>query len=193
MGIAIFIDGSNLFYCLTTEFNRLDLDYRKFAEELTGLAGEDTRLVRVYYYDAPVRRENDPQRYERQQRFLDYLRELPQFRVELGRLEGPPDNLREKGVDIRLATDMLQYVNTYDVAILVTGDGDFAYVVRAVQNLGKQVINAIGPRSQSRELRQTCDFMITIDQDLLERCARSKQSKRGPLPCPLLSVRTSRR
>jgi uncharacterized LabA/DUF88 family protein len=94
--VAIFIDGSNLFYCLTDEFNRLDLDYRRFVEELTLQVGEDARLQRVYFYDAPVRRENDPQRYEKQQRFLDYLRELPQFRVELGRLEGPPDNLREK-------------------------------------------------------------------------------------------------
>lgn len=170
--IAIFLDGSNLFYCLTTEFNRLDLDYRRFVEELTKQAGENARLVRVYYYDAPVRRENDPQRYKKQQRFLEYLRELPQFRVELGRLEGPPDNLREKGVDIRIATDMLQYVSIYDVAILVTGDGDFAYVVRAVQNLGKQVINAIGPRSQSRELRQTCDFTISLTREMLERCAR---------------------
>jgi len=170
--VAIFIDGSNLFYCLTQEFGRLDLDYHEFVKELTRLAGENTRLVRVYYYDAPVRREHDPQRYKKQQRFLEYLRELPQFRVELGRLEGPPNALREKGVDIRIATDMLQYASIYDIAILVTGDGDFAYVVRAAQNLGKQVFNAIGPRSQSRELRQACDFVITIDHDLLARCAR---------------------
>jgi len=170
--VAIFIDGSNFFYCLTSEFHRLDLDYHKFAEELTRLAGEETRLIRVYYYDAPIRQEDNPERYARQQRFFEYLRELPQFRLELGRLEGPPNNLREKGVDIRIATDMLQYANTYDMAILVTGDGDFAYVVSAVQNLGKQVVNAIGRASQSRELRQTCDFSIMIDQDLLQRCAR---------------------
>jgi len=170
--VAIFIDGSNLFYCLANEFNHFRLDYRKFAEELTRLVGDDARLMRVYYYDTPGRQEINPQSYSRKQRFLDCLRELPQFRVVLGRLEGPPDNLREKGVDIRIATDMLQYANIYDVAILVSGDGDFAYVVRAVQNLGKLVYNAIGPRSQSRELCQACDFVITIDHKLLERCAR---------------------
>jgi uncharacterized LabA/DUF88 family protein len=172
--VTIFIDGYNFFHCLTDEFHRLDLDYHIFAKELTRLIGEDARLVRVYYYDAPVRRENNPNRYEKQQRFLEYLRDLPQFRVELGRLEGPPDNLREKGVDIRIATDMLQYIDIYDVAILVTGDGDFSYVVRAVQDKGKQVVNAIGARSQSRELRQTCDFVIIIDNDLLDRCARNQ-------------------
>jgi uncharacterized LabA/DUF88 family protein len=170
--VAIFIDGSNFFHCLTDEFGRLDLDYRKFAEELVKQVSTDARLMRVYYYDAPVRQESNRERYRKQQKFLDYLRELPQFRVELGRLEGPPNNLREKGVDIRLATDMLQYADTYDVAILVTGDGDFAYVVCAVQNRGKQVINAIGPSSQSRELRQTCDYTIIIGETLLDRCSR---------------------
>jgi uncharacterized LabA/DUF88 family protein len=82
--------------------------------------------------------------------------------------------MSEKGVDIRIATDMLQYANTYDVAILVTGDGDFAYVVRAVQNTGKQVVNAIGPHSQSRELRQTCDWTIRLTNELLKRCARRR-------------------
>jgi len=176
--VAVFIDGSNFFYCLKDELQFLNLDYQAFIEELLRRVSSDARLVRVYYYDATVRQENDPERYRKQQGFLAYLRNLPHFRVELGRLEGKPGNLREKGVDIRIATDMLQYADIYDTAILVTGDGDFAYLVCAVQNKGKQVINAIGTQFQSQQLRQVCDEMIVIDRQLVESCARQDNRAR---------------
>jgi len=53
-----------------------------------------------------------------------------------------PQNTREsKGVDIALTIDMLRgaYMDLYDVAVLVTGDGDYIPVVREVQRVGKAV------------------------------------------------------
>ena len=45
----------------------------------------------------------------------------------------------EKGVDTRLATDLIALSNIYDVALLVSGDADYIPPVSAVKNMGKLV------------------------------------------------------
>ena len=52
--------------------------------------------------------------------------------------------LREKGVDVALAVDALQVGlgNMIDVAVLVTGDGDFVPLVRALNKQGVRVLAA---------------------------------------------------
>jgi len=49
--VAIFIDGSNLYHGLKHEIGNTKLDFQKFIDWL--LAGR--RLVRTYYYNAPLR------------------------------------------------------------------------------------------------------------------------------------------
>lgn len=164
--VAIFIDGSNLYHSLKKDFGRANIDFAKFVQKL--VAGRE--LVRVYYYNAPIPQEpHNKIAYRKQQQFFDYLRDLPYFRVTLGRLEQRPAGLVEKGVDINIAVDMLRYAfdDLYDVAILVSGDGDFASAVQAVQDRGKHVENAISKSGQSRHLRQTCDTCLTLDETML--------------------------
>lgn len=47
----------------------------------------------------------------------------------------------EKGVDITLALDMAMkaFMDHYDIAIIVSGDGDFAKAVQVVKNTGRKV------------------------------------------------------
>lgn len=55
----------------------------------------------------------------------------------------------EKGVDVKIATDMvaMAYSGEYDVAILANGDSDLAPAVREVRRIGRSVENAM-PRSR---------------------------------------------
>ena len=48
---------------------------------------------------------------------------------------------QEKAVDVKLAVDLLEFVDIYDTAIIVSGDGDYVPAVQAVKNRGKQVVN----------------------------------------------------
>lgn len=83
----------------------------------------------------------------------------------LGRLEKRPHNHKvEKGIDVKLATDMLTnaFYDKYDTAIIVTNDADFVPVIKAVQELGKTVHNASFPKSKSYHLNKVCDKTITI-------------------------------
>ena len=101
--VAIFIDGSNLYHALKNDLGRSDLDFAAFVKKIIG----NRSLIRVYYYNAPARQEDNKQRYTEQQAFFNYLRDLPYFQVQLGRLAGPPGKVREKGIDIMMAVDML--------------------------------------------------------------------------------------
>lgn len=48
---------------------------------------------------------------------------------------------QEKGVDVKLATDLLVLRDIYDAGIIVSGDGDYVPAVSAVKDLGKHIIN----------------------------------------------------
>ena len=78
----------------------------------------------------------------------------------------------EKGVDIKIASDMLKlaYNNSYDTAILVSGDGDFVPAVKGVQDLGKHVENAYFERGHSDYLFETCDNFILLDSNFISKC-----------------------
>ncbi len=81
----------------------------------------------------------------------------------------------EKGIDVKLATDMLVHATrgNYDVAILVSGDADFKDALQAVKDFGHHVEVALfDPLGSSRELREVADRVIRIDKSFLEGCWR---------------------
>ena len=171
--INIYIDGSNLYHALRSFAGRTDVDFRKFAAKLVG----SRRLVRVYYYNAPVDQDKVPDTYRSQQQFFQALRNTDYFEVVLGRLiyrNWPNEHPYEKGIDIKIATDMLVHGHrgNYDVAILVTGDTDFADAIQAVKDLGLHVEVALPSLGGSQKLREVADRVVAIDGTFLSDCWR---------------------
>jgi len=166
--VCIFIDGSNFYYGLKYNFGRTDIDFYKLSLKLCGIR----KLIRTYYYNAPRNKEDDEEKYKAQQRFFDALQKTPYLELKLGRLEKRDGTLVEKGVDINLAVDMLRFAfqNTYDVAILISGDGDFASAVNAVKDLGKQVETVQFKSGSSYQLRNVCDVVTYLDNEFLRDC-----------------------
>lgn len=170
--VMVYIDGSNLYYSLRQMTGRKDVDFSKFARKLVG---SNRQLVRTYYYNAPIDQDKEPDRYKGQQKFFQALRRIDYFEVRLGRLvyRGWPDvPPYEKGVDIRLGTDMLAHgvAGNYDVAILVSGDSDFADAVQAVKDRGLHVEAALFASSGSQRLRDVVDRAIPLDVNFLNDC-----------------------
>lgn len=168
--IAIFIDGSNFYHGLKATFGKANIDFEKFAGKLC--AGRS--LVRTYYYNVPVNRPDGEQRYRDQQKFFAKLHGIPYMEVKLGRLVKRPSGMVEKGVDVKLAVDMLvmAFNNIYDTAILVSGDGDYDSVVYGAKNVGKHVENAYFSKGHSDQLKKACDKTILLDEDFLRGCWR---------------------
>ena len=81
----------------------------------------------------------------------------------------------EKGIDVKLATDMLVHGTraNYQVAVLVSGDTDFKDALQAVKDFGYHVEVALfPPGGSSQELRDVADRVIRLDESYLEGCWR---------------------
>ncbi|HUU10833.1 MAG TPA: NYN domain-containing protein [Phycisphaerae bacterium] len=161
--VSLFIDGSNLYHGMKAILGRTDLDFRRFVQWVVG----ERRLIRTYYYNAPVSARHEPQRAASQQRFFDSLRRIPYFDIRLGRLEPRGDTFVEKGVDIAIAVDMLSmaFHNAYDTAVLVSGDGDFVKALNAVRDLGKHV--EVACFHKAYHVKQAADKVIELNEELL--------------------------
>jgi len=174
--VMIYIDGSNLYHSLKHQLQRTDLDFGKFCDKLA--AGR--RLVRIYYYNAPVDQTKEPERYKDQQRFFRSMVEVPYLELRLGRLvygDWPNVSPYEKGIDVKLATDLLNHAfrGNYDVAILVSGDNDFVDALQAVKDLGKNVEVALFGRRSSQHLRTVADKVIELAPVFLRECWKTTQ------------------
>jgi len=158
--VAIFIDGSNLYHSLQNNFGRHDLNFTAFATKLC--AGR--RLFRIYYYNVLQDPNQNPEGYREQQEFLEILRKTPYLEVRLGSTKKSLGI--EKGIDVMIATDLLYFAwsGFYDVAILVSGDADFAYAVQAVKNMGKHVEVAYFESGASKDLLEVADNRYLLDR-----------------------------
>jgi len=160
--IAIFIDGSNLYHALRSNFRRQDLNFAEFTSKLCG----SRRLFRTYYYNVLQDPNQRPEGHREQQEFLDILRKTPYLEVRLGGTKIAQGIPVEKGIDIMLATDLLYFAwnDFYDVAVLVSGDSDFAYALQAVKNMGKHAEVAFFESGVSKDLLDVADNRHVLDR-----------------------------
>lgn len=120
-------------------------------------------LKSVRYYIGAIKRANRNKKSERlyadQQKLLAHL-QRQDIKAVLGHLIQHPDKtVHEKGVDVRLAVEMIRFAreNQYDVAYLISSDTDLVAAVEEVQSLGKAVQYVSIPKEQSFSLTKTAD------------------------------------
>lgn len=124
--VAIFIDGSNLFYAALQL--GIEIDYSKLLNSLA----DGARVLRAFFYTGI-----DPNN-EKQKGFLLWMRHHG-FRVVTKDLVQHVDGSRKANLDVEIAVDMMTLADAYDTAILVSGDGDLAYAVNKVSYQGVRV------------------------------------------------------
>jgi len=73
--------------------------------------------------------------------------------------------LKQKGVDVLLAVDMINkaYTEQYDFGVLIAGDSDFVDVVNAVKDSGKRVFGMYFRGHIAEDLYDALDARIEID------------------------------
>lgn len=109
--------------------------------------------------------------YAEQQKFLRRLRKERGLTVWTGRMAQGAGRWYEKGVDVKIATDMvaLAYAGEYDVGVLVSGDGDLAPAVQEVRRLGRRVGNAMTRARRSWHLGWERSSFTLIDRARFDR------------------------
>jgi len=164
--VAIFIDGSNLYHALRSNFGRYDLNFAEFTKKLCG----QRRLFRTYYYNILQDPTQRAEGHREQQEFLNTLRETPYLEVRLGGTKMASGVPVEKGVDVMLVTDLLHFAwnDLYDIAVLVSGDSDFAYALQTVKNMGKHVEVAYFESNVSKDLLSVADHGHLLNRDFFK-------------------------
>jgi len=169
--VMIFIDGSNLF----RTFKRFRPTVHYSIKKLVTLLTKDRKLVRPYYFGAirlpPASGQikfHDEIRYEgidvtiRPLKTRSLSCECPKCKHQWTRVTEV-----EKGVDVALVTRMLSFAfkNTYDVAILVSGDADYIDAVEQIRDLGKRVEIVAFKGALAPGLRKIADIDGFTDLD----------------------------
>jgi uncharacterized LabA/DUF88 family protein len=96
---------------------------------------------------------------EKQQGFLLWMRRNG-YRVIAKDLVQLPDGSKKANLDVEIA-DMMALVDSYDTAVLVSGDGDLAYAVNAVSYRGARV-EVVSLRSM------TSDSLINVSDRYID-------------------------
>lgn len=158
MNIGIYVDLSNI--SLNGGFG-MDFEIlRKFA-----CRHENSQAQRLNVYIAfdEKRANEDPNYKLKQQNYHSLLRSLG-FKVIIKKAK---HFLEKNGVehikantDLDMAVDVLLQSEKLDYILLVTGDGDFVQVVKALQNKGCRV-EVLAFKNVSREIQNEADLFIS--------------------------------
>lgn len=148
--VAVFIDGSNLFYAALQL--GIEIDYTRLLCCLTANA----RLLRAFFYTG-VDRIN-----EKQQGFLLWMRRNG-YRVVTKDLIQFPDGSKKANLDVEIAVDMLTLAPHVDTVILVSGDGDLAYAVNTIAYRGVRVAVVSLRSMTSDSLINVADCYVDLD------------------------------
>jgi uncharacterized LabA/DUF88 family protein len=175
--IAIFIDGNNFYYGLRNIYGKFkSLKLFNF-EKFTNYIAENNEIVGIYYYNAQLDKTLDLNKYNSQKEFFDKLKAIPKLNLVLCKL------LKRKLLgtdkyyyvlkedDIHMAVDIVEGAceDWYDIALVISGDGDFVPAIKSVQRKEKLVKNIYFKFNASRNLKSTCHSSFEITKEFLDK------------------------
>ncbi len=161
--VAVFVDVANIFYAAKAA--GVDIDYVTLLKAAS--AGRD--LVRAYAYTGL-----DPEN-ENQRQFHAFLARNG-YRVVSKDIRKYGDGKVKANLDIELVVDLMRTSRNLDIAVVVSGDGDFAPAIRAVQQTGVRVEVISFRGNTSSDLIDVADVFTDITQ--IARVERSSRSGR---------------
>jgi len=176
--VAVFIDNSNVFHHIY-DIRKIDKSwvslYNPFvlAQKLAG----NRNLVYVGFYCvrppsyllSGTREERE--RYNLTQKYYGEVEKLPNVLIKFGDLKGTKGHLQEKNLDTQLATDMVAMAafDKYDVAILVSNDGDYKSAIENTKLFNKKIENLFFKGSLSMAIDGACDIKRRARRSFFEK------------------------
>jgi len=174
--VAVFIDGDNFYFGLRKIYGK-DKSLKNFNfQNFASFLANNGKVVKIYYYNALLDREFNPQKFKSQKEFFYKLRKIKDFHLVLCKLLkrniiGTNKHYYIiKEDDINMAVDMVDgsVDNIFDVAIVVSEDGDFVPAIESLKRRGKGVENVYFKGSSSRNLKNHCDKSLELTKEILD-------------------------
>ena len=173
--VSIYIDGANFVYgmkSLSPKYSDYHFDFENFFKKIVG----QNDLIDIFYYNDSLKQAINPRRFREQQKLLARLKKITKCKVVLCKRQKRFNKDYEeyytiKGDDINLALDMLNdaWENKYDKAILFSGDGDFAPLLKYVKNKNKKVEVISFDELTSRNLLNEADRFNFVNKKITNK------------------------
>ncbi len=156
--IGIFIDVSNLYYCIAKKFNNRKLDYAKYYKYIEDL-GE---IKLAIAYGAQIKGQANKFLYCLQQIGYSTKWRSPKAFIDNGQVRKKAD------CDLQIAIDIVNSIirNEIDMLVLGSADGDFEPIIQIANDKGLTTI--VLACQISKDLKQIADEFIEIPESLLE-------------------------
>lgn len=162
----VFVDGNNWYHNVKKVVKKpRALDFEKIGKLVCGRFGLEFKGVR--YYNSVPDIDLGEENYYKHMVFLAGLKrkgvEVNTRRLKVIRSNGKKLRV-EKGVDVKIASDMIDFClvnDDCDVCILISGDADFLPAMNVIKRQGREVITASVGRGYSRDLRSG-DFRYVV-------------------------------
>jgi len=112
---------------------------------------------------------------EGQRKFFERARTYNFFEIRKKPLQfTKTKGIFQKGVDVQLAVDLVSnaYLNTYDIAVLFSGDIDLLESLKLIKNLGKHIIIFSHYGNVAKEMVRESDLLVDfqrVDDLLLDK------------------------
>jgi uncharacterized LabA/DUF88 family protein len=153
--VAVFVDVQNVYYTVKQIYG-CHFDYRAFWDQVT--AGRE--VVRAFAY--AIDRKD-----QKQIQFQQILESIG-FEVKLKPFIQRSDGSAKGDWDVGISLDMIELANEVDVAVLVSGDGDFDLAVRKLRDAHGVEVEVYGVRKlTAASLIQAATRFVPIEQHLL--------------------------
>jgi uncharacterized LabA/DUF88 family protein len=149
--VAMFVDVANIYYAARGQ--DLDVDYVAMLKHAT--KGRD--LIRAYAYSGL-----DPEN-ENQRKFIDFLGKNG-YKVLTKDIRKFGDGRVKANLDIELVVDLFRLADRMDIAVIVSGDGDFAPAIKALQDKGVRCEVISFKPNTSSDLIAVADEFIDIQK-----------------------------
>jgi uncharacterized LabA/DUF88 family protein len=165
--VALFVDVANLYY--SARGQDVDVDYVALLK--TATKGRD--LIRAYAYSGL-----DPEN-ENQRKFIDFLNKNG-YKVLTKDIRKFGDGRVKANLDIELVVDLFRLADRMDIAVIVSGDGDFAPAIKALQDKGVRCeVISFRPNTSSDLIAVADEFIDIMKIAGIGRGSKEAKAQRG--------------
>lgn len=175
--VAVFIDGFNLYFGLTSAYPNFKwLNVYLLSQNLLR---PNQELVSVSYFTARIG--NNPPKEQRQNIYLSAIKSTPAH-IIYGHYKSKNKSCRrcghswqtneEKMTDVNIAVQMITGAvqNTYDRAILISGDSDLVPPIKTVQDIfNKKVFVAFPPNRHNHSVKSIANGSMMLGRGTLSK------------------------
>lgn len=173
MNISLFVDGANFFYMQKDQL-RWWIDPKR----LLGWLQKQGQMVDAFYYvGVDTAAEARQEAYLKALTYMGYSLVTKNLKtvIQANGVERKKANL-----DIEIVLDMFNTIELYDMAVLVSGDGDFERPLQLLRARGKRFLVISTAGFVAKEIREVAGMRFVDFQDI-----RSEVEKTSSAPAQL--------